>query len=117
MAKKKEEPIANDETGKIKVKAKKEKQPDGNETKGNVTKVKEKMKMKPIVEEQTVTKLDLSKPQETEKEDRKDKRTKIQASQQSELIDQRSNNKPPKNFESSGNDILGGIDLSEFGPR
>ena len=36
---KKEEPIANDETGKIKVKAKKEKQPDGNETKGNVTKV------------------------------------------------------------------------------
>ena len=36
---KKEEPIANDETGKIKVKAKTEKQPDGNETKGNVTKV------------------------------------------------------------------------------
>ena len=54
---------------------------------------------------------------ETEKEDRKDKRTKIQASQQSELIDQRNNNKPPKNFESSGNDILGGIDMSEFGPR
>ena len=54
---------------------------------------------------------------EKEKEDRKDKRTKIQASQQSELIDQRNNNKPPKNFESSGNDILGGIDMSEFGPR
>ena len=54
---------------------------------------------------------------EKEKEDRKDKRTKIQASQQSELIDQRKNNKPPKNFESSGNDILGGIDMSEFGPR
>ena len=54
---------------------------------------------------------------EKEKEDRKDKRTKIQASQQSELIDQRKNNKPPKNFESSGNDIMGGIDLSQFGPR
>jgi hypothetical protein len=54
---------------------------------------------------------------ETEKEDRKDKRTKIQASQQSELIDQRKTGKPPKNFESSGNDIMGGIDLSQFGPR
>ena len=55
-----------------------------------------------------------------EKEDRKDQRTKIQATQQSELIDQRKNNKPPKNFESSGNDILGGEaigDMSEFGPR
>ncbi len=59
---KKEEPIANDETGKIKVKAKKEKQPDGNETKGNVTKVKAKMKTKPEVQEQTVTKVDLNKP-------------------------------------------------------
>jgi len=58
----KEQPIANDETGKIKVKAKKEKQPDGNETKGNVTKVKEKMKMKPIVAEETLTKVDLTKP-------------------------------------------------------
>ena len=54
---------------------------------------------------------------EKEKEDRKDKRTKIQATQQSELIDQRNNNKPPKNFESSGNDVMGGIDMSEFGPR
>ena len=44
MATKKEKPIADSETGKIKVKAKanKEKQPDGNETKGNVTKVKAK---------------------------------------------------------------------------
>ena len=55
---------------------------------------------------------------ETEKEDRKDNRTKIQATQQSELIDQRNNNKAPKNFESSGNDILGGVgDMSSFGPR
>jgi hypothetical protein len=58
------------------------------------------------------------KNREKEKEDRKDERTKIQATQQSELIDQRNNKKPPKNFESSGNDILGGgIDLSGFGPR
>ena len=41
------------------------------------------------------------------KEDRKDERTKIQASQQSELIDQRNNKKPPKNFEETGDDILG----------
>ena len=62
MANKKEEPIANDETGKIKVKAKKEKQPDGNETKGNITKVKSKMKSKPEIQEQTITKVDLSVP-------------------------------------------------------
>ena len=55
---------------------------------------------------------------EKEKEDRKDERTKIQATQQSELIDQRNNSKAPKNFESSGNDILGGLgDMSSFGPR
>jgi len=54
---------------------------------------------------------------EKEKEDRKDQRTKIQATQQSELIEQRQGNTGPKDFESSGNDVLGGIDLSEFGPR
>jgi len=42
-----------------------------------------------------------------EKEDRKDQRTKIQASQQSEMIEQRKSEKGPKNFESAGNDILG----------
>jgi hypothetical protein len=58
------------------------------------------------------------KGREKEKEDRKDERTKIQATQQSELIDQRNNKKPPKNFESSGNDILdGGFGLGDFGPR
>ena len=51
------------------------------------------------------------------KEDRKDDRTKIQASQQSELIDQRANAKPPKNFESGGNDSLGGFNLGAFDPR
>jgi len=58
------------------------------------------------------------KGKEKEKEDRKDERTKIQATQQSELIDQRKNEKPPKNFESAGNDILGGgFDLGSFDPR
>jgi len=42
---------------------------------------------------------DSMKSKEDGKEDRKDERTKIQATQQSELIDQRKNNKPPKNFE------------------
>jgi len=52
------------------------------------------------------------------KEDRKDKRTKIQATQQSELIDQRKNEKPPKNFESAGNDILSGnFNLGSFDPK
>ena len=58
------------------------------------------------------------KGKEKEKEDRKDERTKIQASQQSELIDQRNNQKPPKNFESAGNDNIGaGFDLGSFDPR
>ena len=58
------------------------------------------------------------KDREKEKEDRKDERTKIQASQQSELIDQRKTGKPPKNFESAGNDILSGdFNLSSFNPR
>jgi hypothetical protein len=53
-----------------------------------------------------------------EKEDRKDERTKIQASQQSELINQRKNNLPPKKFESGGNDILSGdFDLGVFDPK
>jgi hypothetical protein len=54
---------------------------------------------------------------EKEKEDRKDKRTKIQATQQSELIDQRKNDTMPKNFESSGNDVLGSFGLGSFDPR
>ncbi len=51
------------------------------------------------------------------REDRKDDRTKIQASQQSELIDQRKNNKPPKSFESAGFDTLGGFGLEQFDPK
>jgi hypothetical protein len=61
---------------------------------------------------------DVLKSREDNKENRKDERTKIQATQQSELIDQRNNQKPPKNFESSGNDIMGGgFGLNQFDPR
>ena len=55
--------------------------------------------------------------QESFKEDRKDERTKIQATQQSELIDQRKNDLLPKNFESAGNDNMGGFGLEQFGPK
>ena len=52
------------------------------------------------------------------KEDRKDERTRIQASQQSQLIDQRNSGKPPSKFESSGNDVLGGgINMGQFDPK
>ena len=58
------------------------------------------------------------KTREKEKEDRKDERTRIQASQQSELIDQRKTGGTPKNFESAGNDIIGGgFNLGAFEPR
>ena len=53
--------------------------------------------------------LETAKTKETMKEDRKDERTRIQASQQSELIDQRNNQSPPKKFESTGNDTMGGL--------
>ena len=69
---KKEEPVVDNETGKIKVKKQKEKQPTGNETKGNVTKIKEKMTMKPIAEEQTVIKVDLNKPLKPEENETKE---------------------------------------------
>ena len=62
--KKKEEPKVDNETGSLKVKEKVEKQPDSNETKGNVTKVKEKMKKPTEVIEETITKVDLNKPVE-----------------------------------------------------
>jgi len=59
-----------------------------------------------------------NKSRETQREDRKDDRSKMEASQQSELIEQRKNNTPPKNFESGGNDIIGGgFDLGTFDPK
>jgi len=62
--------------------------------------------------------VDGQKAKEAAKEDRKDERTKMQASQQSELIEQRQKQTPPKNFESSGNDIMGGgFGLGTFEPK
>ena len=59
-----------------------------------------------------------AKNKEAFKEDRKDERTKIQATQQSELIDQRKNDSGPKDFESAGNDIMGGgFGLGSFEPK
>ena len=57
------------------------------------------------------------KDKEAYKEDRKDERTRIQASQQSELIDQRKKDLPAKKFESSGFDNLGGFGLEQFEPK
>jgi len=55
---------------------------------------------------------------EKQREDRKDQRTKIQATQQSELIEQRKSGRPPKNFESSGNDTIGsGFNLGAYEPK
>ena len=52
------------------------------------------------------------------KEDRKDERTRIQASQQSKLIEQRKDRKGEQEFESAGNDTMGsGFNLESFEPR
>jgi len=64
MAKKKEEPIANDDTGKIKVKEKTTKQPDNNKTEGDVTKVEAKMKKPAQITEETITKVNMKQPDE-----------------------------------------------------
>ena len=64
--------------------------------------------------------LEVNKNQAREKEieDRKDQRTRIQGTQQSEMIEQRKNDSPAKNFESSGNDVMGGgFGLGAFDPR
>jgi hypothetical protein len=54
------------------------------------------------------------KTKEKEIEDRKDERSRIQATQQSEMISQRQNDSLPKDFESAGNDTLGGFSLDSF---
>ena len=52
------------------------------------------------------------------KEDRKDERTRIQATQQSKLIEQRKDRKGEQEFESAGNDTMGsGFNLESFEPR
>ena len=58
-----------------------------------------------------------TKTKEAEIEDRKDKRIEKEGTQQSELIEQRQTQGLPKNFESAGNDNLGGFDLSQFNPQ
>jgi len=58
------------------------------------------------------------KNKETFKEDRKDERTRIQASQQSKLIEQRKDKTGEQEFESAGNDTMGsGFNLEQFDPR
>ncbi len=57
------------------------------------------------------------KDKEKEIEDRKDERAKIIGTQQSQMISQRQNDELPKNFESAGNDSLGGFGLEQFEPR
>jgi len=54
---------------------------------------------------------------EREIEDRKDKRTQIQATQQSKMIEQRKNNTPPVDFESAGFDTMSGFGLEQFDPK
>tara|TARA_R110000787_G_scaffold63647_1_gene143141 strand:+ start:410 stop:2815 length:2406 start_codon:yes stop_codon:yes gene_type:complete len=49
-------------------------------------------------------------------EDRKDRRAKVQATQQSEMIAQRKNNSVPVNFE-TGNQALEGLGIEAFTPR
>ena len=51
-----------------------------------------------------------------DKEKAKDKRVDLQATRQSELINQRKNNLPPIDFEST-EDSLDGFDLESFNPR
>jgi hypothetical protein len=63
------------------------------------------------------TKVNAEATREKEIEDRKDKRARIIGTQQSEMISQRQNDELPKDFESSGNDALGGFGLEQFEPR
>ena len=61
--------------------------------------------------------VDTNRKKEAQIEDRKDKRTKIQATQQSQMIEQRQNDLLPTDFESAGNDNLGGFGLEQFTPQ
>jgi hypothetical protein len=61
--------------------------------------------------------LQVIKDKESSKEDRKDERTRIQATQQSKMIEQRKKDLPSENFESKGFDNLDGFGLEQFEPR
>ena len=58
-----------------------------------------------------------TKAKDAQIEDRKDKRIEKEGTQQSQLIEQRQTQGLPKDFESAGNDNLGGFDLSQFNPQ
>ena len=62
-------------------------------------------------------KVDAETTREKEIEDRKDERARIIGTQQSQMISQRQNDELPKDFESAGNDALGGFGLEQFEPR
>tara|TARA_R100001440_G_scaffold9520_2_gene17811 strand:+ start:540 stop:2966 length:2427 start_codon:yes stop_codon:yes gene_type:complete len=53
---------------------------------------------------------------ESAREDRKDNRTKMQASQQSKLINQRTGDGQPVDFESANDGMGGGFDIGQFEP-
>ena len=77
MAKKKKEEVVEKTTN----------EPKGQETKGDVTKVKAKMKKPAEVVGETVTKVDLSKPQKTEENaDQKQEATDVATDQQPETV-------------------------------
>jgi hypothetical protein len=61
--------------------------------------------------------VDAETTREKEIENRKDERARIIGTQQSQMISQRQNDELPKDFESAGNDALGGFGLEQFEPR
>ena len=109
--KKKEEPIVDNEVGSLKVKEKVEKQPKGSETKDNVTNVKEKMTMKSQVIEETMTKVDLNKPEKPEenevKEDNADNSGVVTEPKNAESTQKQEEVQP----EAETQDNLGGFNL------
>ena len=91
---------------------------------GEIDKLKAEVEMKLMLMEKEFNyqmqlkgiEVDGMKTKESMKEDRKDERTKLQASQQSKMIEQRKKDLPAMTFESN-EDSLDGFSLSEFEPR
>lgn len=54
---------------------------------------------------------------DAKKEDAKDNRTKMQATQQSKLIEQRKRDLPAQNFESNYDSASDGFDFAQFSPK
>ena len=122
--KKKEEPIVDSETGSLKVKEKQTgvmktqmkleeiKTTGKSQILDQEAQIKERLMEKEFQYAMQLKQLEARTKTETQllQENRKDDRTKMQATQQSAMIDQKENNKPSQNFESS-NDTLGGFNL------